>query len=147
MEGTVYRQEDPLKSMLIALPGDQLQVSFTFTSDHKATGTQYFQYCYSNESFLKEIAPARTIAFMKEINYLRSQGLALSGDLNRAVIVGDDGYENELRFPEEIVRHKIFDLLGDLYLLGPLIGQLVAIRSGHALDLEFAKKILQQTKV
>jgi UDP-3-O-[3-hydroxymyristoyl] N-acetylglucosamine deacetylase len=147
VEGTVYKQEEPIKSMLIALPGDQLQISFTFTSDHKATGTQYFQYCYSNESFLKEIAPARTIAFMKEINYLRSQGLALSSDLNRAVIVGDDGYENELRFPEEIVRHKIFDLLGDLYLLGPLMGQLVAIRSGHALDLEFAKKILQQAKV
>jgi UDP-3-O-[3-hydroxymyristoyl] N-acetylglucosamine deacetylase len=147
VEGTVYKQKEPLKSMLIGLPGDELQISFTFTSDHKATGTQYFHYCFSNDTFAKEIAPARTIAFMQEINYLRSQGLALSGDLNRAVIVGDDGYQNELRFSEEIVRHKILDLLGDLYLLGPLVGHIVAVRSGHALDLELAKKIMQQVKL
>jgi UDP-3-O-[3-hydroxymyristoyl] N-acetylglucosamine deacetylase len=147
VEGTVYKQEEPLKSTLIALPGDDLQFSFTFTSDHKATGTQYFHYCFSNDTFMQEIAPARTIAFMKEINYLRSQGLALSDDFDSAVIVGEEGYQNELRFPEEIVRHKILDLLGDLYLLGPLMGHLVAIRSGHALDIELAKKILHQAKV
>lgn len=144
IEGNVNKHDEPLKSILIALPGDEFQVSFTFTSDHKATGTQYFQYCLTPDSFIKEIAPARTIAFMKEIEYLRSQGFALGGDLNSFVIVGDEGYQNELRLPEEIVRHKILDLLGDLYLLGPLVGHFVAIRSGHTLDLELAKKIRQQ---
>ncbi len=145
VEGIVRRQNEPSKAWLIALPprpgSESLEISFTFTSDHPATGNQYFQYTLNPETFLTEIAPARTIAFMKEIEFLRSQGLALGGDFNSAVIVGEDGYVNELRFPDEIVRHKILDILGDLYLLGPLAGQLVAVRSGHALDLELAKKI------
>ncbi|MGE5581433.1 MAG: UDP-3-O-acyl-N-acetylglucosamine deacetylase [Bacillota bacterium] len=145
VEGIVYKQDEPLKSMMIALPGDEFEVSFTFTSDHKATGTQYFQYRLSSDTFVREIAPARTIAFLKEIEYLRSQGLALSDDYDRVVLVGEEGYLNELRFPEEIVRHKILDLIGDLYLLGPLYGRIVAIRSGHTLDLQLTKKILQQT--
>lgn len=143
VEGTVYKDEQPLNAMLLALPSDRLEVSFVFTSDHPVTGNQFYHFELSKDSFLKEIAPARTIAFTKEIEFLRSQGLAMSTDLNIAVIVGDDGYQNELRFPEEIVRHKILDILGDLYLAGPIIGHLVAFRSGHAIDLEMAKKITQ----
>ncbi len=143
-EGTVYNGEQPLNAMLLALPSDHLEVSFVFTSDHPVTGNQYYHFRLSPERFLDEIAPARTIAFMKEIEYLRSQGLAMSTDLNIAVIVGDQGYQNELRFPEEIVRHKILDILGDLYLAGPIVAHLVAFRSGHAIDLEMAKKITQR---
>ncbi|HEX3046791.1 MAG TPA: UDP-3-O-acyl-N-acetylglucosamine deacetylase, partial [Bacillota bacterium] len=132
VEGNVQKQNEPCKAILIGLPADQFQVNFTFTSDHKTTGTQYFQFDLTGNNFVTEIAPARTIAFMKEIEYLRSQGLAMGRDLNSVVIVGEDGYENELRFTEEIVRHKILDLLGDLYLAGPLIGHFIAIRSGHA---------------
>lgn len=147
VEGTVYKGEQPQNAMLLALPSDRLEVSFVFTSDHPVTGNQFYHFQLSRERFLKEIAPARTIAFTKEIEYLRSQGLAMNTDLNIAVIVGDDGYQNELRFPEEIVRHKILDILGDLYLAGPIVAHLVAFRSGHALDLEMAKKITQkQTK-
>lgn len=147
VEGTVYKQNEPLKAFLVALPSadDTLGVSFTFTSDHPVTGTQYYQYQNSPDAFLREIAPARTIAFTREIEYLQSQGLALGGDLNSVVVVGDDGYKNELRFPDEIVRHKILDVLGDLYLTGPLSAQLIAVRSGHALDLEMARKIIRQT--
>ncbi len=144
VEGTVFKGEQPLNAMLLALPSDRLEVSFVFTSDHPITGNQYYHFQLSRERFLEEVAPARTIAFTKEIEYLRSQGLAMSTDLNIAVIVGDDGYQNELRFPEEIVRHKILDILGDLYLAGPIIAHLVAFRSGHALDLEMAKKITQK---
>lgn len=141
VEGTVYKDHVPSKALIVALPSDEFEVSFTFTSDHKTTGTQYFHYRLNEDSFLQQIAPARTIAFRKEIEYLQSQGLALGGDLNSVVIVGDNGYENELRFPEEIVRHKILDILGDLYLAGPLLGHFVAVRSGHTLDLELARKI------
>jgi UDP-3-O-[3-hydroxymyristoyl] N-acetylglucosamine deacetylase len=148
VEGTVSKQNEPLKACLIALPStrDELEINFTFTSDHQVTGTQYRRYIHSEAAFLAEIAPARTIAFTKELEYLRSQGLALGGDLNSAVIVGDNGYGNELRYSDEIVRHKILDIMGDLYLAGPLIGHIVAIRSGHALDLELAKKIVEQAK-
>ncbi len=141
VEGSVSKGGQPQNAMLLALPSDHLEVSFVFTSDHPVTGNQYYHFRVSSERFLDEIAPARTIAFTKEIEYLRSQGLAMTTDLNIAVIVGDDGYQNELRFSEEIVRHKILDILGDLYLAGPIVAHLVAFRSGHALDLEMAKKI------
>lgn len=141
VEGTVYKGDEPQRAMLLALPSDQLEVSFVFTSDHPVTGNQYYHFRLSTDGFLKEIVSARTIAFTKEIEYLRSQGLALSNDLNVVVIVGDDGYQNELRFPEEIVRHKILDILGDLYLAGPIVAHFVAFRSGHAIDLEMAQKI------
>ncbi len=146
VEGLVGGNPNLPKAMLIALPGEDLEINYTFTSDHQVTGTQYFHYnlTKSRELFLPEIAPARTIAFREEINYLQSQGLALGGDLNCAVVVGKDQYENELRFPNEIVRHKILDILGDLYLLGPLKGQIFALRSGHALDIELAKKIKER---
>lgn len=145
VEGTVYKQDEPLKAFLVALPSDndEFVISFTFTSDHQVTGTQYYQYIHSTESFLNQVAPARTIAFTRELEILRSQGLALGGDLDSAVVVGADGYVNELRFADEIVRHKILDIMGDLYLTGPLIGHLVAIRSGHTLDLELAQKIIR----
>lgn len=144
VEGTVSKGEQPQNAMLLALPSDHLEVSFVFTSDHPVTGNQYYHFQLSRESFLNEIVSARTIAFTKEIEYLRSQGLAMSTDLNIAVIVGDQGYQNELRFPEEIVRHKILDILGDLYLAGSIVAHLVAFRSGHAIDLEMAKKITQR---
>ncbi len=146
VEGTVYKQKEPLKAFLVALPStdENFGVNFTFTSDHPVTGTQYYQYNHNEDAFVSEIAPARTIAFMKEIEHLRSQGLALSGDLNRAVIVGDEGYCNELRFSDEIARHKVLDIIGDLYLAGSIIGRIIGIRSGHALDLELAKKIVAQ---
>lgn len=146
VKGTVNRQNQPSNALLIALPSDRLEISFTFTSDHPATGTQFFHYSLSPESFIKEIAPARTIAFTRELEELRRQGLALSDDLDCAVIVGEAGYQNELRFPDEIVRHKVLDVLGDLYLLGPILGHIIAVRSGHALDLELAAQILKLTR-
>lgn len=141
VEGVVNKNGEPCKAQLIALPGENLEICFTFTSDHPVTGTQYYEFVLDRDRFVREIAPARTIAFVAEINYLRSRGLAMGGDLDTVVVVGDDGYQNELRFPEEIVRHKILDILGDLYLLGPLKGRLVAVRSGHALDYTLAKEI------
>lgn len=143
VEGVVPRGNQPLKAWIIALPGDEFGVSFTFTSDHPVTGTQYYQYRHTPENFMSDLAPARTIAFRREIEYLQSQGLALGGDINSVVVVGEHGYESELRFPEEIVRHKILDILGDLYLIGPLRGHIVAVRSGHTLDLELARKLVK----
>lgn len=141
VEGVVKKNGKPAKAQLIALPADELEISYTFTSDHPVTGTQYFDFCLNRDGFMRDIAPARTIAFMREIEYLQSRGMALGGDLDSVVVVGDDGYQNELRFSEEIVRHKILDILGDLYLLGPLKARIIAIRSGHALDFSLGQKI------
>jgi UDP-3-O-[3-hydroxymyristoyl] N-acetylglucosamine deacetylase len=146
VEGVVCKDQEPCKANLIALPSEEFEVSFTFTSDHRITGTQYYHFVLSEESFMREIAAARTIAFRKEIDYLRSQGLAQSNDINCVVVVGDAGYENELHFPEEIVRHKILDVLGDLYLLGPLKAHIIGIRSGHTLDFELAKLIAKAAR-
>lgn len=128
-------------SHIVALPADVFKVSFIFTNRHPAVGTQYAEFVVEPEIFKKEIAPARTIGFMHEIEVLRKQGLALGGSLDIAVVVGEDGYLSPPRFPDEIVRHKILDLIGDLAVLGPLHAHIIGLRSGHALDALLARRI------
>ena len=101
----------------------------------------------TEESFVDEIAPARTFGFLKEVEMLRQKGLALGGSLDNAVVLGETGVLNSsLRFEDEFVRHKILDVIGDLALVGyPIIGHLVAHRGGHALHASFAQKILEET--
>lgn len=136
----VQSDSDP-RAYLVALPGEGLRVTYTFTSDHPTTGNQVFQYVHTPDNFSREIAAARTIAFEKEVELLQKQGLGLGGSLDTVVLVGDDGYKNDLRYPDEIVRHKILDIMGDLYLVGPFEAQIIAVRSGHRLDLELAQKL------
>jgi UDP-3-O-[3-hydroxymyristoyl] N-acetylglucosamine deacetylase len=100
----------------------------------------------SEESFVEDIAPARTFGFLKEVEMLRQRGLALGGSLDNAIVLGETGALNALRFEDEFVRHKILDVIGDLTLVGhPVIGHLVAHRGGHALHTAFAAKILEET--
>ena len=98
-------------------------------------------------AFIEEIAPARTFTFLKDVEMLRQNGLALGGSLDNAIVLGETGVlNNALRFEDEFVRHKILDAVGDLALVGyPVIGHLVAHRAGHALHTEFAAKILEET--
>jgi UDP-3-O-[3-hydroxymyristoyl] N-acetylglucosamine deacetylase len=100
----------------------------------------------SEDSFIEEIAPARTFGFLKEVEMLRQRGLALGGSLDNAIVLGETGVlNNALRFDDEFVRHKILDVIGDLSLVGyPVIGHLVAHRGGHALHTAFAAKILEE---
>jgi UDP-3-O-[3-hydroxymyristoyl] N-acetylglucosamine deacetylase len=100
----------------------------------------------SEESFIEDIAPARTFGFLKEVEMLRQRGLALGGSLDNAIVLGDTGVlNNALRFDDEFVRHKILDVLGDLALVGyPIVGHVVAHRGGHALHTAFAAKILSE---
>ena len=101
----------------------------------------------TEESFIEEVAPARTFTFLKDVEMLRQNGLALGGSLENAIVLGETGVlNNALRFEDEFVRHKILDAVGDLALVGyPVIGHLVAHRAGHALHTEFAAKILEET--
>jgi UDP-3-O-[3-hydroxymyristoyl] N-acetylglucosamine deacetylase len=100
----------------------------------------------TDETFVEEIAPARTFGFLKEVEMLRQRGLALGGSLDNAIVLGETGVlNNALRFEDEFVRHKILDAIGDLSLVGyPVIGHLVAHRAGHALHTAFAARILEE---
>jgi len=131
---------------MVILPSPNLLVSCMFTSPHPVCKAQYYHYSHtSSKKFISEIAPARTIAFWEEIELLRSRGLALSNDPDCAVIVDDDGYKNEFRFQDEIVRHKILDIIGDLYLGGvQILGHVIATQSGHQLNFELVKQIFKE---
>ena len=101
----------------------------------------------TDETFVEEIAPARTFGFLKEVEMLRQRGLALGGSLDNAIVLGETGVlnQNALRFEDEFVRHKILDAIGDLSLVGyAVIGHLVAHRAGHALHTAFAARILEE---
>jgi UDP-3-O-[3-hydroxymyristoyl] N-acetylglucosamine deacetylase/3-hydroxyacyl-[acyl-carrier-protein] dehydratase len=129
---------------LIGIPHDGLRITFTIEYDSPAVGTQVASYDISPEVFLSEIAPARTFVMHKDVERLRAQGLIRGGSLDNAVVITDTGILNEkpLRFPDEPVRHKVLDLLGDLFLLGrPLKGHVIARRSGHQTNVEFVKQI------
>jgi UDP-3-O-[3-hydroxymyristoyl] N-acetylglucosamine deacetylase len=98
------------------------------------------------QAFVDHVAPARTFGFLKDVEMLRQRGLALGGSLENAVVVGETGVLNPLRFEDEFVRHKILDVVGDLALVGhPIQGHLVVHRGGHALHTAFAEEILRQT--
>jgi UDP-3-O-[3-hydroxymyristoyl] N-acetylglucosamine deacetylase len=107
------------------VPSETFQVSFTIDFDHPVVGCHTLDFDYSPESFRSEIAFARTFGFLKDVQMMVDQGLALGGSLENAVVVGDDKILNPggLRSPDEFVRHKVLDTIGDLSLLGiPIIG-------------------------
>jgi UDP-3-O-[3-hydroxymyristoyl] N-acetylglucosamine deacetylase len=128
-------------------PSDHFKVTYSISFDHPLLRHQSRTLRISEESFVEEIAPARTFGFLKEVEMLRQRGLALGGSLDNAIVLGDTGVlNNALRFDDEFVRHKILDVLGDLALLGfPVVGHLVAHRGGHALHTAFAARILTET--
>jgi UDP-3-O-[3-hydroxymyristoyl] N-acetylglucosamine deacetylase len=124
------------------LPYDGLRVSFTSVNPHPLIGTQYGDFEIDAATFKREIAPARTIGFMHEVEALQAQGLALGGSLENAVVYDEDKILTPLRFPDELVRHKILDVLGDLALVGRIRGHIVAVKSSHALNTTLAKQIV-----
>ncbi len=128
-------------------PSDHFKVTYSISYDHPLLRHQSRTIRVTEETFIEEIAPARTFTFLKEVEMLRQNGLALGGSLDNAVVVGETGVlNNALRFEDEFVRHKILDAIGDLALVGyPVIGHLVAQRAGHALHTAFAAKILEET--
>jgi UDP-3-O-[3-hydroxymyristoyl] N-acetylglucosamine deacetylase/3-hydroxyacyl-[acyl-carrier-protein] dehydratase len=132
---------------LVALPYNGLRISFLIEYDHPALRSQYASFEVIDTVFGRELAPARTFTFMHEVEALRQQGLIKGGSLENALVFGDEGVLNQgaLRFRDEPVRHKIVDLLGDLFLLGAhLEGHVVATRSGHAANVALVKKLRRE---
>jgi UDP-3-O-[3-hydroxymyristoyl] N-acetylglucosamine deacetylase/3-hydroxyacyl-[acyl-carrier-protein] dehydratase len=134
-----YRVEEPIfyedgGVEITLLPSDRLQVSFSIDFDHPLVQHQFESFEITPDTFEKEIAPARTFGFLAEIEQLREAGLIRGGNLRNAIVIGDDEIlsEERLRFPTELVRHKILDLLGDLKVLNVDIqAHIIAHRSGH----------------
>jgi len=127
-----------------AVPFDGLRISFTIDYDHPLVGTQCLSLDIDQDSFMRDIAPARTFVLERDLELLRKAGWIKGGKMENAVVIGEDKILNPdpLRWPDEFVRHKILDLLGDLYLLGgPLLGHVTAKRSGHQGHVEFVRKL------
>ena len=126
-------------------PSDQFKVTYSISFDHPLLRHQSRTMRITEQSFSDEIASARTFGFLKEVEWMRQQGLALGGSLDNAIVIGDTGPLNALRFDDEFVRHKILDAVGDLALLGaPVLGHVVAHRAGHGLHTMLAKQLLAE---
>ncbi len=129
---------------IVALPGENgLSVSYTLSYPGTPLGQQHFTLDVTDESYARLIAPARTFCLQSEAEALIQQGLGKGATYQNTVVLGPEGpVENSLRFPDEPVRHKILDLLGDLATLGAgLRAHVVAVKSGHATNMKLVKKI------
>jgi UDP-3-O-acyl N-acetylglucosamine deacetylase len=125
------------------LPADSLRISYTLDNNHPVIGLQAGTFGINEEVFCDELAAARTYGFLRDVPAMRQNGLARGGSLENAIVVGKRSVLNDsLRFPDEFVRHKILDLVGDLFLLGrPLRAHVVGRNAGHALNYELVAAI------
>ncbi len=148
LDSPVSVQTGP-RCSLSALPTDgEFSVAYTLEYGHVYLDTQHFSARVNPESFRKQIAGARTFCLEEEAQALRDNNLGLGATYENTLVVGDEGViNNELRWPDEFARHKALDLIGDLYLLGAdLEAHVVALRSGHAANLELVQAILRHVE-
>jgi UDP-3-O-[3-hydroxymyristoyl] N-acetylglucosamine deacetylase len=130
------------------LPSNELRISYTIDFSHPLLRDQTYEHRFSAKDFIKEISRARTFGFLRDIETLRANGLAMGGSLDNAIVIDDFRILNEdgLRYKDEFVRHKILDFIGDLAILGcPVIGHFVVNKSGHSLNQEMLKKLVQNS--
>ena len=130
------------------LPAAEFRISYTLDHEHPAVGVQVASFVPTERVFVEELAPARTYGFLKDLELLRQQGLALGGSLDNAVVVGQERILNgTLRFQDEFVRHKILDVIGDLALVGrPVQGHVVARNAGHALNHLLVRELVKTAR-
>jgi len=131
------------RSSIQIVPSERLQVIYTMPFDHPLLGEQSVAFDITRETFADEIASCRTYGFLKDIEALRRRNLGLGGSFENAIVIGEGGVVNgDLRFRDELVRHKVLDLLGDLYLLGrPVLGTVIAHGAGHYLHTRLVREI------
>lgn len=130
---------------LVAVPSDYYRISYTLNyPETRLLKSQYFSFALTTEGFKREIAPCRTFSLYEEVSALMDRGLIKGASLDNAVVIKDDTILSKggLYFPDEMVRHKILDVIGDLSLIGfDIQAHIIAIRSGHASNIAFARKI------
>lgn len=130
-------------------PASRFSLRCSIDFDHPIVNRQSFELHMSDTAFVREVARARTFGFGKDVDAMHAAGLARGGSLDNAVVVDDFSVRNPegLRYPDEFVRHKVLDAVGDLALLGaPLIGRYVGYKSGHALNTRLAATLLENPR-
>jgi UDP-3-O-[3-hydroxymyristoyl] N-acetylglucosamine deacetylase len=141
----VYYAEKDIQ--IVALPSPNYRISYTLSyPEHSLLKAQFHSLVLTSESFKKELAPCRTFSLYQEISSLMDRGLIKGGSLDNAVVIHEEAVFSKggLFFPDEMVRHKILDLIGDLSLVGlPFHAHIIAIRSGHATNFRFSKNLLK----
>lgn len=130
----------------LAVPSSGLRVSGLVSFDHPMIGDQAVSVCVIPEVFKREIAPARTFCTAEEVEMLLASGLGLGGSVENVLVAHRDHYSPGLRFPDEIVRHKVLDLIGDLSLAGGIVAaDVTGIKSSHALNTALVRQIVSKS--
>ena len=126
-------------------PANAYSVAYSINFPHPLIGKETFELELSNDNYLRQIAPARTFGSRADEKAMRNMGLIRGASRDNCIVLTRDGLENgPLRFPDEFVRHKVLDLVGDLALLGkPILGKIVADRAGHAMHTALVSRILR----
>jgi UDP-3-O-[3-hydroxymyristoyl] N-acetylglucosamine deacetylase len=130
-------------------PSDSYSVSYSINFSHPLIGLEAYEVELTNGSYIRDIAAARTFGFLHEAEKMRNMGLIRGASEENAIVLTKDGVANgPLRFPDEFVRHKVLDLIGDLALLGhQVLGRVVADRAGHAMHTALVSRILKDPSV
>lgn len=135
------------KGWIAVRPSLSLRIDLTIDFAHPVVGRQRFVYDHSPEAYESEIAQARTFGFVRDLDYLRQAGLGKGGSLDNAVVIAEDGVANPggLRYPDEFVRHKILDIIGDFALAGGwVVADIEAYKSGHELNRQCVNELLRR---
>ncbi|MBN2282302.1 MAG: UDP-3-O-acyl-N-acetylglucosamine deacetylase [Deltaproteobacteria bacterium] len=157
----IKEQEKPRKTVVITKPlsvteGDvsaalhpakDFQITYEIDFEHPAIGKQAFHMVFSRSAYEQEICRARTFGFLHQVEYLQAKGLALGGSLKNAIVLDEEKVINKegLRVPDEFVRHKVLDAIGDLSLLGmPITGHFIGRKSGHRLNNLLLRELLKK---
>lgn len=130
-------------------PASKFKITCTIYYDHPLIKEQSYSIDVSDQVFEKEICRARTFGFLQELEYLKKYGFARGGSLDNVIVLDEKGIlnKNGLRFPDEFVRHKILDCIGDFSLLGmPVLGHVIVNKSGHSFNHAFLKKFFENKK-
>lgn len=127
------------------VPSPQFEITYHIDFAHPVVQKQSYHMVFSREAYERDICQARTFGFLHEVEYLQARGLALGGSLQNAVVLDNEKIINKegLRCPDEFVKHKILDAIGDLSLLGvPIVGHFIACKSGHRLNNLLLRRLL-----
>lgn len=133
-------------SSIYIVPSENYRISYTLDYDHPGLRSQFFSTVVDSDKFQTDIAPSRTFCMEEEADQLRALGFGKGANYDNTLVVGREGVvQNQVRFDDEFARHKVLDLIGDLYLLGvPIRGHIFAVKSGHTLNYKILKKIHAQ---
>lgn len=143
-----FKVDDGNRSVCI-YPSKELKITYMIDFQHPLLRNQEYELTFSGRDFVREISTARTFGFMKDVETLKKNGLARGGSLDNAVVIDDFRIINEdgLRFDDEFVRHKILDFIGDISIVGsPIIGHFVVKKSGHFLNQQMLRKLMESKK-